>query len=248
MERYYINTMGNDDDAYREAMQFACELVNNGMEVGTVILLARTKRTVGWLKRLYGDDVVKKLFTGVKFENCLPTFLIQTVRSYTNFTATSDIVIAMGLDDGDLMKLDDYDEVKAIISIPWLRENVQRWVSTWSPTEIRTNQQAERFPSPEPVVQIALRELTSNINLSTGIHHGHDNDRAKMYIRALNKYSTLDGNTVMAFLVRELGWDSDHANDVKKLIDTLNAGKYFQGGQRTGLKNYYKRWQKKVGN
>ncbi|MFI8605161.1 hypothetical protein ACIGCP_11905 [Cellulophaga baltica] len=245
-ERYYINTQGNDDEAYREAMHFALELTKKGMDAKTVILLARTKQNVGWLERLFDRQTVKKLFRGLRFENSEPLFLIKTVKTYTEYSASNDIVIGMGLDSDDLMKLDDYYDVKAIISIPWLNESIQSWVKTWSPTDLRTKEKPTAFSMPEPIVQMAMKELTSNINMSTGIRNSFDNDRAKTYIRALHKYSVLDGEIVMAYLVRELGWDSDNATDVKKLIDTLNNGKYFKGGDKTYLKNHIKSWEEDV--
>jgi hypothetical protein len=52
---------------------------------------------------------------------------------------------------------------------------------------------------------------------------------------------------VGGYLVRELNWDTDHAKDIEKLINTLNKGKYFQGGSRTVLQNYYKQWEKECG-
>lgn len=243
IERYYIKTEGNDDKAYKEAMFFACELVKNGMNASTVILLAKAKGSVGWLDRLFGSVIVKKLFNGTKFENCKPTFLIQTLKTYSSFSASNDIVITMGLDAEEIMKIDDYKDVKVIIAIPWLLEFTDKWIKTWSPTELRTNKKPESFPDPNPVVKTALQELSSVINMSTGIHHSSDNNRAKTYIRALYKYSELNGDVVKSYLMRELRWDSDDANDMKKLIDIINDGRHFKGGDKTFLKNHIKRWQ-----
>lgn len=68
--------------------------------------------------------------------------------------------------------------------------------------------------------------------MSTGIKYPSDNERAKTYIRALHKYEPeLDGIIVEAYLVNSLNWETRHAQDVKKLIDTLNSGKTFQGGK-----------------
>ena len=48
---------------------------------------------------------------------------------------------------------------------------------------------------------------------------------------------------VVSYLVTELGWTSSHANDVGKLITTLNDGGFFRGGEKTGLQFHYKRWK-----
>jgi len=93
-----------------------------------------------------------------------------------------------------------------------------------------------------------MEDLTDSINMSTGITHPSDEEQAKTYILALHKYEpSLDANIVGAYLVRDLNWDTDHAKEIEKLINTLNNGKYFQGGRRTGLQHYYKQWKKECG-
>jgi len=244
-QRFYIDTQGNDDDAYREAMQHACKLADNDKETKRVILLLLSKKNTGWFERLYNDDVVKQLFKGYQFKNCRPTFKFETKKTYYDSRQPSDIVITCSLDAEDIFKIDDYYSVKAIIAIPWLRDSIQKWVQTWNPIELRSNQGAvQAFPEPSCIVKKAMEDLTSNINMSTGISNPFDEERAKTYILALHKYEpSIDADIVGAYLVRELGWDTDNAQDVEKLIVTLNNGKYFQGGKRTGLQNPYKRWK-----
>lgn len=244
-QRFYIDTEGNDDEAYREAMQFACKLADEDNEITRVVILVHTKQNTGWFERLYGRDVEKKLFTGTKFKDCKPLFKFETKKTYNDNYTPSEIVITCGLDAEDVLKIDDFYSVKAIIAVPWLRDRLQKWVQTWNPTELRGNQNAVvAFANPTCVVIKAMTDLTNSINMSTGIHHSSDEEQAKTYILALHKYEpSLDADIVGSYLVRELGWDTDHAKDVEKLINTLNNGKHFQGGRRTGLQNYYKQWK-----
>ncbi|HKR04801.1 MAG TPA: hypothetical protein VJY62_09200 [Bacteroidia bacterium] len=245
-KRFYIDTSGNDDQAYREAMQFACHLAEENPEIKTVILLALSKKNVGWLDRLYGSKIVKNLFEGDTFKNCIPVFKIETINTYKDTYDTSEIVISLGLPDEWLFKIDDFYSVRAIIAIPWLKEDTQKWVQTWEPDELRGNQTVvEGFPEPSCIVIKAMIELTGSINMSTGITHPSDERLAKTIILSLHKYEPeLNGDVVASYLVRKLGWESEYANEMKGLIDTLNAGKYFKGGDRTGLQHYYKQWKK----
>lgn len=239
--------MGNDDEAYREAMKFACQLSKEDTDIKRVVLLAPTKSNTGWLERLYNRETVKKLFDGMKFKGCTPTFVIKTQKTYSDPHPPQDIVITMGLNAGDVMKFDDFYGVKVIIAIPWLSGGLEDWVQTWAPTDIRTQEQPDTYRLPDPIVQEAMKELTSFVNMTTGIHHPSDDRLAKTYIRALHKYvEGLDGDVVAAYMVRELGWNTDHAKDVRKLIDTLNDGRYFQGGDKTYLKKHIKRWNEKL--
>jgi hypothetical protein len=244
-QRFYIDTHGNDDEAYREAMQYACKLAENDSDINKVVILIHTKRNTGWFERLYGREVVKLLFRGTNFKDCKPVFKIETIKTYNEGFEPSEIIITCGLDAEDVLKVDDFYSVKAIISIPWLHENLQKWVQTWSPTELRGNQQVViAYTAPSCIVIKAPEDLTESINMSTGITHHCDEEQAKTYILALHKYEPiLDANIVGSYLVRELDWDTVHAKDVEKLINILNNGRYFQGGRRKGLQNYYKRWK-----
>lgn len=246
-KRFYINTKGNDDEAYREAMDFACKLSNESPSIKRIILLIHTKQNTGWFERLFGSEVVKKLFNGTHFKNCSPIFKFETKKTYDDLFEASDIVISCGLDSEDLLKIDDFYSVQAIIAIPWLPEKLQKWVQTWNPVEIRGNQESVvSYPEPSCIVIKALEELTNDINMSTGIINPFDNEQAKTYILALHKYeSSLDENIVGAYLIRCLGWETQHAKDIEALIKTLNSGRHFKGGNRTSLQHYYKAWQEK---
>ena len=242
-KRYYFDTMGNDDEAYKEAISLAHDLAKSDPEIGRIILLAHAKGSIGWLERAYGHEDVKKMQKGAKLSNCNASIKVESKRTYKNPVGTKDIVITMGLDSDDVFKVDDFCSVKAIIAIPWLKEGLERWISTWGPIEARTATKAPKFSKLDCIVQEAFKSLTRTINMTTGIHHPSDNNRAKTYIRALHKYGEIDGAQVAGFLVSELGWDAKHADEVKALIDRLNEGRYFQGGDKTGLQNHYKRWK-----
>lgn len=246
--KFYIDTEGNDDEAYRFAMQFACELAKKDSTIKRIVLYIPTKQNTGWFERLYDTKTVKSLFTGYKFTNCSVPFKFETKLTYKGvmYGNASDIVICCGLDADDILKIDDYHSVKYIIAVPWLRKLTEKWIKTWNAIEISGKEQKndEIFSEPSEIVKVAMQELTNGINMSTGISHPRDNDKAKTYIRTLHKYEPeLKSDIVGSYLIRELNWATRHAKDIEKLIDTLNDGKYFQGGERTGLQNYYKKWK-----
>jgi len=246
--KFYIDTEANDDKAYQLAMQFACELSKNDSEIKKIVLYIHTKQNTSWFARFYGDDVVKKLFNGLKFNDCPAMFKFETKLTYkkSQYGNSSDVVICCGIDSDDILKIDDYHSVKYIIAIPWIKKLTEKWIRTWSAKEISGKKNSEeKYSEPSSIVKLAMQELTSKINMTTGINHPMDNDRAKTYIKSLHKYEKeLDADLVGAYLVRELNWDTRHAKDIEKLIETLNSGRFFRGGQKTGLQNYYKRWKK----
>ncbi|HUX56305.1 MAG TPA: hypothetical protein VMV77_04985 [Bacteroidales bacterium] len=242
--KFYVDAETNDDKAYQLAMSFACELSKKDNQIERIVLFISTIETTGWFNRIFGPDTVKQLFKGHKFTNCPVPFKFETKLTYKEFGNASDIVITCGIDSEDLFKIDDYYSVKYIIAVPWLRELTEKWIRTWDADEISGKTKSEKMPEPSPIIKIALQHLTRTINLSTGITHPSDNERAKTFIRALHKYEPeLNPDIVGAYLIKELSWHTKHAKEIEKLIETLNNGLFFKGGAKTGLKEYYKQWE-----
>ena len=245
--KYYINAEANDDNAYQLAMKFACDLSKKDTEVKRIVLYIHSKQNTGWFDRLYGNETVKNLFNGLKFNNCPVPFKLETKLTYkkSQYSNASDIVISCGIDSENVLEIDDYRSVKYIIAVPWLKKLTEKWIKTWNAVEITgKGKNNESFPEPSCIVKRAMESLSATINMSTGISHPMDNNRAKTYILVLHKYEpNIDSDIIGSYLVRELNWSTSHAKDIENLIDTLNKGKYFQGGERKGLQNHYKRWK-----
>jgi hypothetical protein len=246
--KFYLNTEGNDDAAYQTAIQFACELSKTDEEIKRVVLLIHTKRSTGWFERLYGNEIVKKLFLGVRFKGCSLLYKFETIITYKSaqYGNSQDIVICCGLDADDIFEIDEYFSAKYIIAIPWSKKLTDKWIKTWNAKDIsgKSDGSDEQFPEPTDIVKKAMMDLTGSINMSTGICHPCDNNRAKTFIKALHKYEPeLNADVVCSYLIRELNWEPSDAKDIEKLINTLNQGKFFQGGDKTGLQNYYKQWK-----
>ena len=246
---YYFDTQGNDDAAYDRALNFAANLVKESKELNKIIFLVASRDATGWLERLFDSQTVKKMFTGATFSGI--NVKIETIRTYKNtYSNPSDIIICCGLNSEEIFKIQDYRQVDVIIAIPWLKENTESWINTANAKKINEDlsvdegENAAAYPKPSAIVKKAFKELTSVINTSTGINHPSDNSRAKTYVKALYKYEPeLNSDIVCSYIINELGWQVRHADDIRKLIDTMNSGKFFKGGEKTGLQLHYKRWK-----
>lgn len=248
--RFYFDSEGNDDQAYREAIAVAIELAKRDPSISRIVLLVPSRDSVGWYERIFGEGAIKGLTQGKNIADCGATITIETVKTYKDAGHSKDVVIASGLDSNEVFVLDNFYCVAAIIAIPWMRSRSEKWIRTWNPKELRESVNAyQSYPLPSCVAQEAMKNLTEAINMSTGLSHPSDNTRAKTYILALHKYeASLKGEEIFAFLVRELNWRTDHAFDLEALINTLNSGKHFQGGDRNDLKRWYDLWLGKCKN
>lgn len=241
MQRFYINTEGNDDDAYFETIKFACAYSNENPEIERVILLIGTKTQNGWFERIFKNtDIPKRLYTGYKFTDCLAVFKHETVKTFKDGGHDNSVlVISCGLNAKELFPFDDYRCIHTIVAIPWLKANTQKWIDGWHAKELNDQGETEKT-YPSDAIMTAMKMLTYEVNLSTDLTHPSDDELAKTYILALHRYETaIEGAVVAAYLKRELGWNTGGAEKIEKLIDTLNAGKSFRGGVRKGLKSIY---------
>ncbi|MDI1254592.1 MAG: hypothetical protein PSV16_00700 [Flavobacterium sp.] len=248
IERYFIDTHGNDDDAYREAVNYASNMANENENISRIVFLVGTKIQTGWLERIYNRDIVKKLFAGLKFSDCRVNFKIETKITFNDFgNKNSVIVISCGLNSDDLYKIDDFECIDTIVAIPWLKERTLDWVRTWGATDLRGGQNTDTLLDASPVVKEAMNRLDKAVNTSSSLTHDSDSNLSKTYILALHKYEPeLDAIVVTSYLKKELNWDAKTAEKIEKMINTLNAGKSFQGGERKGLKNFHKQWSEAV--
>ena len=253
--KYYVDIEqdGFNKKAYAKAFVFAEELAKQDSSVKRIVCYIHTKTNIGYFEPFFEQRFIKRLFEGnVIVSGFTVPLTIATQITYAKsqyVSSSNDIVIAFGMDLEDLEVLDDYYCVKYIIAVPWLKDKTMPWVRRWNAEEIsgKNTSPSASASSLSDVAKVAFKDLTDSINMSTGISHPYDNSQAKTYIRALYKYEpSLQAEAVVSYLVTELGWTSMYANDVGKLISTLNHGRDFRGGTKTGLQVYYKHWKDKV--
>lgn len=251
--KFYVDIEqdGFNKEAYLEAFKFANKLTRQDNEIKRIVLYVHTKGNTGYFEPFFNDISIKKLLAGnVKVEPFKVPLSIHTKITYDKcrYSSTAcDLVLAFGMDLKDLEVLDDYYGVKYIVAIPWLKDKTMPWVARWNAEEINGKDTSNDSMALPETVKVAMKELSSSINMSIGISNSYDNDLAKTYIRALHKYEPeLKAEDLVSYLVTELGWTSAHANDVGKLLTTLKEGRTFRGGDKTGLQNHYKRWKEKA--
>lgn len=241
IERFYFKTEA------RKALEFAISRAQK-QKIERVVLYIDTQKNLGWFDELFSRDFTKRL---LKEEAILPEGVracIKTKKTYDGATPSSeDVVLCFGTGSRDLRRLEDMSGVKDMILISSSESDSAEWIRSRIVIDAETRKPVEP-EQPTAIVKMALKLLTESINLSTGILHPSDERLAKTYIRALHRYENrLDGLVVDAYLVNHLEWCAKHAQEVKRLIDILNDGRYFKGGDTKGLAARYKSWKKKVG-
>lgn len=246
--KYYYDTEANDDKSIRiKAITFANSIAEKDDSITRIVLYVATKKSIGWFEGIFSPAQIKQLFLGSRIKGIILPVKIETTITYRDSYSASDIVIAYGIRTKELRLLDDIQSAKYIISIPWIKADTEEWINSRNAINAETGE-ASLMALPSAVVCIALKDLTENINLSTGISHPMDSETAKRYIRVLYKYEKekLEGDVIEAYLITHLHWEARHAVQVRELVDRLNEGKTFQGGSTASLDKLYEYWKEQI--
>lgn len=188
-QRFYTKACEVDDNAVARIIQKAIEIEQQIGTISRIVFVAHGLQNDGWLERRYGSDYVKKLIKGAELPNSKIPAKFESLKTYQK--TNNEILITLGLESDEILILDDnygFNDINSIIALPWPQHSVDKWARITNAVNIDDNLQADSFPNPPCIVTKALEELTEHINLLTGIRQPNDNERAKTYLRALQKH------------------------------------------------------------
>lgn len=125
---------------YQRALDFANSLTDSDRDVTHIIFYLRNKSFRSDLNRAFGDIIVRDIYNGKSLNRNNTPIVIESIRSLKRspkyFTRANLIIIAFGLDSGELFTLDKIYSVKYIIAIPWIRKLLNEWVNKCTPIYI----------------------------------------------------------------------------------------------------------------
>ncbi|HEY0874256.1 MAG TPA: DUF1889 family protein [Vicinamibacterales bacterium] len=194
------------------------------------------------LAALIGDRALKDLRAGrsVKFGSASVT--LTTSRKLTAHL-TGQVVLALYMPAKDLARLDDL-HAAAICALPWMDDDVRVWRQTWNSTDLT----GSAAPAPStaalsPVVIQALRSVTNGVNLSTGLSHPRDHDKAVWTFRILRDAGEpFNGPSVRAWAANN-GWSVRGADDLSEVAEKIRTGKRIQVGERPWKDDILEQWR-----
>lgn len=116
--RFYTSAHGNDDNALPKIIKKALELEKQLGNVNRIVFIAHGLQNDGWLRRLFGDEGVKKLLKGTKLSS--KSTIIAKFESLKTFQSRgNEILITLGLESDNILRLDDNYDILAIFALPW---------------------------------------------------------------------------------------------------------------------------------
>lgn len=144
-------------------------------------------------------------------------------------------VLAVWVNDDDLLDKIDRWRVPAICAIPW--NSIDNWKAKWSPIDLVTGELASRGSEEvvsNPVVLQALLTATQRANIANGVT-GYNRDHLIRVFQLLWAHGEgADPDEVEAWAARN-GWGARHGAEIGALARGVQEGKRFRVGSGGSL-------------
>ena len=221
---HYIKTHGPQDAAITKGFQWLLSEAKKSNNLG--IVAVSTKANLENISNWSGlRTVLDQLRQTGQAKVGDVTLNLVTLKG-TIYSSDAPILAIYGGQEL-LDKVDGISGTSSVLYIPWGDESLANWVDTWRATELGQPQTsaAEQVEPTSGVVYFALESLTSSVNLSSGIGHPNDYERAVRTLETLfHKQPAVEPELIRQQLVR-LGWNPKDAGKVKELAEKIWEGR-----------------------
>lgn len=161
---------------------------------------------------------------------------LLTKRTSRRARIDEDIVLVVYAHKDLLDIVDDEAGLSTIVAVPWAMDEIGYWIETWDPSIVGEDGEAaadeETLLVDNPVVERALSSLTSLVNLSTGLSHPSDRNRAVALFEALLEHGEdYDPDAVRAWALRN-GWNTDGGDELRDVARGVAEGRQLGTGDR----------------
>ena len=124
-----------------------------------------------------------------------------------------------------LNRVDDIEGVQAVGVVSWNWAEVQTWIQRWNASGLDPQ---NPLPAPQlppfsnPVVEDALRKLTRQVNVQTGIIHPSDCEAAfACFVELCDAQIEYNGAEIERWLITQGGWKVKDAADARKVAERV---------------------------
>jgi hypothetical protein len=231
IERHLVPANGPQVEPIKTALNLLTELCEKLDRDG--ILLVPTKANVRGttLEEALGTKVAKALSKGQRVGLLGGRKLgLRTERTFWD-SWTIEVIIAVYPTQRMLDQIDSARNAAAVIVVAWIMDDVREWRRTWNPHVLGEAPTAPEVLIENPVVEEALKMLTSTVNLSTGLTHPSDKEAAVQLFRQLYKKRELyDPNSIRAWALRN-GWAPKGADQLRDVAQAILDRRPIRGGR-----------------
>ncbi|MBI1687055.1 hypothetical protein [Caulobacter hibisci] len=207
------------DETFSYALSYAKAIAEKA-KTNDVILLTHTKSQLDGstgLSRMIGPGAAKALNKGQTASLPWGASLRYETMKTLRYSARGAVIIAYYAEEKMLDFVDGLHDVGGVVAVPWVPGEADGWAARWTAMVHGAKAAAPAPLIDDPVVVRALEGLTSIINLSTGLSHPRDKERANEYLRILRAKGHADpSSTIKSWAIRH-GWSPRGAADLETL-------------------------------
>lgn len=181
----YIRSEGPKSEAIKRGIGWLFELGHKENKKAALLAVPVLDNLSGAIEEVLGEKAIKALKqgNGINLDSVVTISLVTERKDVFNHQGP---VLAVYPNKKLLDKIDNIRGVTDVLVIPWSLQEVQYWIDTWQATELGSSGTSPSSASfSDPVVEEALKSLTSRVNLSTGIGHPMDKAAAVDLFRKL---------------------------------------------------------------
>jgi hypothetical protein len=199
------------------------EKISEAAGVADIILLTHTKGQLDstGLSRFLGPAAAKALTKGTTATLAWGGRLHGETMKTLCYQARNSVIIAYYADDKLLDFVDGLNNVSGVVAVPWVPGEADSWVARWNARIHGQEQSAPAALIDDPVVVRALETLTTVINLSTGLGHPRDKEKANEILRILRAKGHSDpSGSIKSWAIRH-NWSPKGAADLEALASKI---------------------------
>ena len=191
MKVFYLNRERYKKGDTKSALKFALSLAKEDKGIDTITLLVLQKQQ-------YEPFLGEIGFKPTHFKNHMASIAgykiqIQTVKTYNpgyQFQGhpQSEILVAVGVPPRELIRFEDYSNIKYWIIVPWFMEENSEWLSIFEAEDIETGQRIEAPNDADERIVNAIGWLRETSYPNEGYHHPLDENRLLQMSNAIAHY------------------------------------------------------------
>ncbi|MDD1017020.1 MULTISPECIES: hypothetical protein [Pseudomonas] len=190
---------------------------------------AKASLTSGALHEALGATMHSKLVKGMPVT--LPSgaqMRCETMKTL-KWVSKPSVLIAIFAGQDMMDKIDSLQNLVAVVAVPWTPDAIENWNRTWSPQVLGKPTKSGKSAAPaikliaDPIVEQAMKSLTSVINLGTAVLNASDDDHAKRTLRILRSRNHQEPAENIKLWAIKNGWLPKAAERLETLAEKTFA-------------------------
>jgi hypothetical protein len=216
--RYLVPNHGPDVEALKRCLSLAIKVSQDkGFQTITLLIINKKNFENTIVADVLGRQVIKYLLKKEKVQAIGNIYFeLESLQTFNKY-ASYEIIIGLYLTQKGIDVLDAVLNTKVVIYLPWLEDEAKDWIDRWDPIIFGGDESQKPTLKLDPIIEEELRNLTSLINLSTGLGHPSDKQHAKKtFAKLQSKRLRFNPNDIKNWAIRN-GWLPEHADELAKL-------------------------------